>query len=113
MEDNTIKLPLENYDMSDSSYKELWDKLGPIQIEMIEKNEPCKHDINDTFIYENPYKKPDGLCNALQHVLDLYSWRVALGFPSWESDDRKVYRIHCPAKNGTVWEMQKTADKAK
>ena len=40
-------------------------------------------------------------------ILDLYTWRVALDFPSWEDDDSSVHRIHCPAKNGTVWELRK------
>jgi uncharacterized repeat protein (TIGR04076 family) len=47
---------------------------------MVEQHEECKHAIGDTFIYEKPYQKPAGVCNALLHVLDLYIWRVALGF---------------------------------
>ena len=88
-------------------YQELWHLLGKIEIRMAEKNEECKHSCGDTFIYENPYKKPDGVCEALLHVLDLYTWRVALGFPSWNSEDRKVFKIHCPDLKGTVWEMKK------
>jgi uncharacterized repeat protein (TIGR04076 family) len=74
---------------------------------MIEKNEECKHNLGDVFVYKNPYDKPQGVCTALLHVLDLYIWRVALGFPSWEETDCKVYRVHCPDKLGTVWEMRK------
>jgi len=94
---------IKNHD----EYRELWKKIGKIEIRMVEKNEECKHCLGDAFIYENPYARPQGVCNALLHVLDLYTWRVALGFPSWYSDDRKVHRIHCPDAKGTVWEMRK------
>jgi uncharacterized repeat protein (TIGR04076 family) len=88
-------------------YRKLWDRIGSIEIKMVEKNEECIHNLGDTFIYENPYKKPEGVCNALLHVLELYTWRVAFGFPSWNSEDRKVHRIHCPDAKGTVWEMRR------
>lgn len=74
---------------------------------MIEKQGKCPHGLNDKFVFETPYKWPDGVCHALLLVLNTYLWRVALGFPSWEPDDRTVYRIHCPSKKGTVWEMKK------
>ena len=90
-----------------SDYKKLWSKIGKIEIKMVKKNEECKHNLGDTFIYENPYKKPKNACAALLHVLDLYTWRVALGFPSWNSTNRKVFKIHCPDPKGTVWEMRK------
>ena len=89
-------------------YQKLWSKLGKIEIKCVEKNEECRHKIGDTFIFENPYKRPLGLCEALLHVLDLYLWRVALGFPSWNSENRKIFKIHCPDAKGTVWEMKKT-----
>lgn len=95
--------------MSDEQYKKEWDRTGPLEIKMVEKIGKCIHNLGDTYVYENPYKKPDGVCNALLHVLDLYTWRAALGFPSWEADDRTVFRIHCPSKKGTVWEMRKKA----
>jgi hypothetical protein len=53
-------------------YKNLWKEISKIQITCIEKNEECKHCVSDSLIYENPYKKPDGVCPALLHVLDLY-----------------------------------------
>ncbi len=92
---------------SHQDYQALWQKIGKIEIKMVEKNEECKHNLGDTFIYENPYQKPPGVCNALLHVLDLYIWRVALGFPSWNEADYKVHQIHCPDAKGTVWEMRK------
>jgi uncharacterized repeat protein (TIGR04076 family) len=90
-----------------ADYQAAWGRLGRIRITMVEKHEECRHELGDSFEYENPYKKPEGVCNALLHVLDLYAWRVTLGFPSWNSADRRVFRIHCPDAKGTVWEMRK------
>ncbi|MBN1217471.1 MAG: hypothetical protein JXM69_00965 [Anaerolineae bacterium] len=96
---------------TDAEYKALWQTCGPIEVKMVEKCGQCVHNLHDTFYYETPYKKPQGICTALLHVLDLYAWRVALGFPSWQADDRHTYRIHCPDATGTVWEMRKVASK--
>ena len=93
--------------MSHEEYKRIWQTTGPLEIKMIEKTGECDHELGDTFYYETPYDKPEGVCVALLHVLDLYTWRAALGFPSWESDDAAVFRIHCPSKNGSVWELRK------
>jgi uncharacterized repeat protein (TIGR04076 family) len=95
-----------------AAYLELFKKLGKVEIRMVEKNEECRHNLGDVFFYENPYRRPANVCSALLHVLDLYIWRAALGFPSWNSGDRKVFQIHCPDKKGTVWEMRKTGDSA-
>jgi uncharacterized repeat protein (TIGR04076 family) len=90
-----------------TQYHKLWSSIGKIEIKCVEKNEECKHRVGDVFIYENPYERPAGVCAALLHVLDLYVWRVALGFPSWNSADRKIHKLHCPDPKGTVWEMKK------
>jgi uncharacterized repeat protein (TIGR04076 family) len=92
---------------NNQEYMDLWKKIGKIEIRMVEQHEECKHKLGDIFVYETPYQKPTGVCTALLHVLDLYTWRVALGFPSWNSDDRKIHRLHCPDPKGTVWEMRK------
>ena len=89
-------------------YQGVWQRLGKIEIKMVEKHEECRHNVGDTFLYDNPYKRPENVCEALLHVLDLYVWRVALGFPSWNSENRKVFKLHCPDPKGTVWEMRKT-----
>jgi len=68
--------------MTEDEYRKKWKESGPTTIKMIGKF-------------------------ALLHILDLCIWRVAQGFPSWEKDDDTVYRIHCPSKLGTVWEMKK------
>lgn len=95
--------------ISEAGYSRLWKECGPIRIRMIEKTGKCEHELGQTFEYSTPYNRPVGVCAALLHVLDLYAWRVALGFPSWEDDDRRVFRIHCPSKTGTVWEMTRAA----
>ena len=96
--------------MTRHEYKECWKQTGPLEIKLVRLDGKCQHGLGETFYYATPYKKPDGVCNALLHVLDLYTWRVALGFPSWESDDPGVFRIHCPSKNGTVWELRKVRE---
>ena len=104
---DNLKLPLDTYHLTDADYKAMWQAAGPIEIKMVEKCGACHHKLHDTFYYENPYLKPQGVCAALLHVLDLYTWRVALGFPHWDGDDRRVYQIHCPDRTGTVWQMRK------
>lgn len=102
---------LKNYlghsQLSKEERQKLWGGTGPIQIKVIEKTGKCRHNPGDTFVYPNPSKRPEGVCYALLHVLDAFVWRAALGFPSWESDDARFYRIHCPSKKGTVWEVRK------
>ncbi|MHC4177256.1 MAG: hypothetical protein ACYSWU_07105 [Planctomycetota bacterium] len=94
--------------MHREGYLRQWENLGPIVVRMVRKDGECTHELGDTYYFKDPYVKPAGLCSALLHVLDLYTWRVALGFPSWEEDEENTYRIHCPSKKGTVWEMRRT-----
>jgi uncharacterized repeat protein (TIGR04076 family) len=107
MDFKTLQLPLDLTNLTDADYKALWKLAGPIELKMVEKVGKCKHAVGNTFYYTSPYEKPQGVCYALLHVLELYTWRVVFGFPSWEADDRAVYRIHCPSKKGTVWELRK------
>ena len=102
-------LPAAGAEMTDEEYRRLWRNCGPIEIRLVEKIGNCKHNLHDRFYYKTPYERPDGVCAALLHVVDLYTWRAALGFPSWEDDDRRVFRIHCPSSTGTVWEVRKAA----
>ena len=92
--------------LSDAEYRKHWKNLK-IEIRLVEKNGECRHNVGDTYIYENPYKRPENVCFALLHVLDLYTWRTALGFPSWNKENCEVHRIHCPDSTGTVWEMRR------
>lgn len=73
----------------------------------VEKNEECKHTVGEVFYIDTPYRKNESLCAALSHVLDLYIWRVVFGFPSWNEENHKVYKLHCPDPKGTVWTMEK------
>jgi uncharacterized repeat protein (TIGR04076 family) len=91
-------------------YLELWKRVSRLELKMVEKIGECKHCLGDTFIYDTPIKRPDGVCYALLHQLDLYTWRAALGFPSWNGDDPSVYRIHCPDHTGTIWELKRVDD---
>ncbi|KNY29316.1 hypothetical protein [Pseudobacteroides cellulosolvens] len=111
MDSQRLDLNLDLNQIKDhNGYKEMWKKLGRVEIRMVEKYEECKHCLGDSFIYENPYKKPEGVCTALLHVLDLYIWRVTLGFPSWNGKGRRIFKLHCPDPKGTVWEMKKIED---
>jgi uncharacterized repeat protein (TIGR04076 family) len=87
-------------------YNQIWEKLVPVKVTMTEKNEQCRHKLADSFVYRNHYDKPEGICSALHHVLQLYILRASLGFPSWEKDPG-TYKIHCPDKKGTVWEIRR------
>ena len=91
---------------NNEDYHAVWDRIHPVEIRMIEKNEHCKHELGDSFILKHHYDHPEEICHALMHVLSLYVWRASMGFPSWE-DDPSVFRIHCPDKKGTVWEVRR------
>lgn len=93
--------------MEQQAYKAQWDKLGPLTLTLTAKCGKCQHELGQCFEFRHPYDKPTGLCAAMWHVASLYTWRAALGFPSWEADDDQVFRLHCPSKNGTVWELRK------
>ena len=82
-----------------------------IEIRLVKKIGECPHEEGDVFYYENPYKPPRNVCHALLHVLNLYTWRVVLGFPSWNDAEPRAYRIHCPDHTGTIWEMRPAAKK--
>ena len=97
----------ENQNISDAEYRKAWDNLGKIEIKLVEKIGQCKHTVGETHIFKQPYQRPSDVCYALLHVLDLYTWRVSLGFPSWNADNRDIYRIHCPDATGTIWEIRR------
>ncbi len=107
-EGEEIRLDLDAQNTTDDDYRKLWDGLGRLEIRMVEKIGQCRHKVGDTYYYDKmPYRRPEGVCYALLHVMELYTWRVALGFPSWVDGDRDVYRVHCPDRTGTVWEMRR------
>jgi len=103
-----ISLDLDlHHPMADADYRQLWKDLYRIEIRLVEKIGDCRHQVGDRYYYENPYQRPEKVCFALLHVLDLYTWRVSFGFPSWDEDRPGVYRIHCPDHTGTIWEMRR------
>jgi hypothetical protein len=44
--------------MTHDEYHHYWDRMGRIEIRMIEKLGECKHCLGDVFHYKNPYKRP-------------------------------------------------------
>jgi uncharacterized repeat protein (TIGR04076 family) len=99
--------------MTPAEYHAYWERMGRIEIRMIQKLGECQHNLGDVFYYGNPYQRPQGVCPALLHVIDLYTWRVALGFPSWNEEDPRVHRIHCPDHTGTVWAVRRIEEATK
>ena len=89
------------------AYREVWTRIPKVVARMVEKHEKCNHKLGAEFEYGNDRDRPNGICSSLHLVLKLYLWRAALGFPSWERDNHAIYRIHCPAKKGTVWELKR------
>jgi N-acetylglutamate synthase-like GNAT family acetyltransferase len=89
-----------------AAYRDFWKRLPRIEARMVEKNEECRHSLGESIVFENPYDRPAGICHALAHVFQLHLWRLSLGFPSWNGDDRSAYRLHCPDAAGTVWELR-------
>jgi uncharacterized repeat protein (TIGR04076 family) len=106
-EKKTSNLNIDLKKVTDEDYRKFTDGLGKIEIKLVEKIGRCPHKLGETYVYGVPYQKPEKVCYALQHVLELYNWRVALGVPSWNDGDREVYRVHCPDRAGTVWEMRR------
>jgi uncharacterized repeat protein (TIGR04076 family) len=88
------------------AYRDFWKRLPRIEARMVEKNEDCRHELGETFVFDNPYDRPSGICHALCHVFQLHLWRLSLGFPSWNGEDRSAYKLHCPDAKGTVWELR-------
>lgn len=89
--------------------REAWEATGPLELRMTEKHGTCQHEAGAAFTFANPYDVPAELCPALAIVVRGYVWRVAMGFPSWEAGEPEVYRLHCPSRTGTVWELRKVA----
>ncbi len=84
-----------------------WAAAGPLELRLVELNGKCAHAEGTVYTFASPYELPKGLCEAMAGVARNYVWRAALDFPSWEADDPNVYRLHCPSKTGTVWELRK------
>jgi uncharacterized repeat protein (TIGR04076 family) len=91
-------------------YLAVWARHPEVEATVIRQDDGCKHEIGDTFTYKTHRDRPEGICTSADHVFQPYLWRVAMGFPRcppWGPEDRSVYHVHCPAPNGTVWELRR------
>ncbi len=78
-----------------------------VRITCVEKLGKCHHDVGDTFVVGHPMAYVDGLCFGAFDPARPYISHCAAGFPSWEGDDKSIYRIHCISKKGTVWKLER------
>ncbi len=81
-----------------------------VKITCVEKNGKCEHNVGDSYVYDNPMAYIKGLCLGIQDPARPFVSHTASGVPSWEADDKSIYRIHCISKKGTVWEIKKEED---
>ncbi len=103
-----VGVNIDATNMTDAGYFKLWEKVGKLQLRCIEKHGNCIHNVGDTYYYDRmPFRRPEKVCYAVLHVMEMYTWRAALGFPSWNEGDRDTYKIHCPDRTGTVWELKR------
>ena len=85
--------------------EDFWKSM--IRITCIEKTGKCKHEVGDTFVYKHALDYPVGLCSGIQEPARVNVLACQAGVPSWEADDRSIYRIHCMSKKGTVWRIER------
>ena len=69
----------------------------------------CHHNVGDTYVYDSPMAYIQELCVGIQDPARPWVSQCASGNPSWEGDDKSIYRIHCISKKGTVWRIEKEA----
>jgi uncharacterized repeat protein (TIGR04076 family) len=86
--------------------------LEEVGVKLIEKIGKCPHEEGEVFIYVHPNCRPEGLCGVASIAIEPFVQRCsAPGVPSWEKDDPNTYRIHCPSKKGTIWEIRRVKEK--
>ena len=86
--------------------------LEEVEVKLIEKTGKCPHEKGEVFIYVHPNCRPEGLCGVASIAIEPFVQRCsAPGVPSWEKDDPNTYRIHCPSKKGTIWEIRRVKEK--
>ena len=78
-----------------------------VRITCEEKLGECRHNMGDTFVYSNPMHVIPDMCSGIGSPAGPYVPLCAVGVPSWESDDKDIYRIHCISKKGTVWRLER------
>jgi uncharacterized repeat protein (TIGR04076 family) len=85
--------------------------LEQVQARLIEKIGKCPHEQGEVFLYVHPNCRPEGLCGAAAISLEPFVQRCSAKVPSSESDNPEIYRIHCPSKKGTIWEIKRIRNK--
>lgn len=78
-----------------------------VQITCEEKIGKCRHNVGDAFTFSNAMTCIPELCGGIQSPARPYISLCAVGVPSWEGDDKSIYRIHCISKKGTVWRLER------
>ncbi|HVP37348.1 MAG TPA: hypothetical protein VMT04_10160 [Terriglobales bacterium] len=81
--------------------------LERVQVKLIRKIGKCPHEKGEVFVYVHPNCRPEGLCGAAAISLEPFVMRCSAKIPSSEKDNPKIYRIHCPSKKGTIWEIKR------
>jgi len=81
-----------------------------VRITCESKHGVCEHNVGDTYVFEHIQDYVKGLCSGIQDPARPYAAYCALGQPSWESDDKSIYRIHCISKKGTIWKLEGIPD---
>jgi uncharacterized repeat protein (TIGR04076 family) len=87
-----------------NTFEDWWN--AKVRITCEEKHGVCEHEVGDTFVFEHVQDYAEGLCSGIQDPVRPYAAYCAMGQPSWESDDKSVYRIHCVSKKGTIWRIE-------
>ena len=78
-----------------------------VRITCESKHGVCEHEVGDSYVIEQVQDYVKGLCSGIQDPARPYAAYCALGMPSWESDDKSIYRIHRISKLGTVWRLER------
>jgi len=85
--------------------------LEPVEVKLIEKIGKCPHEEGEVFLYVHPNCRPEELCGVAAIALEPFVQRCSAKVSSWENDNPDIYRIHCPSKKGTIWEIKKIRNK--
>ena len=78
-----------------------------VRITCEEKHGKCRYQLGDSYIYDQPHHSPKDMCLGIQEPARIPVIHCAMGLPSWEGDDKSIYRIHCISKKGTVWRIER------
>jgi len=87
--------------------------LEEVEVKLIEKIGKCPHEEGEVFLYVHPNCRPDpplADCGVAAIALEPFVQRCSAKVPSWEKDDPNIYRIHCPSKKGTIWEIRRISN---